>query len=173
MKAYFIPGIAADCRLFEQIRLPEGFEPVYLNWIKPLKGETLGAYAIRLAEKINQSEPFVVIGVSLGGIMASEISSRLNPEATIIIGSIPVSSQLPGYYMWLRKFSIHKLIPGQFYIIPAIIKIILPGLKENKKIVIRMILDADPAFIRWGIDAVLYWNNTQMPKNLVHIHGTG
>jgi pimeloyl-ACP methyl ester carboxylesterase len=43
---------------------------------------------------------------------------------------------------------------------------------EDKKMIINMIWGADPAFIRWGIDAVLTWNNQQMPENLVHIHGT-
>jgi pimeloyl-ACP methyl ester carboxylesterase len=173
MKVYFIPGIAADSRLFEHIRLPEGFEAVFLNWIKPLRGELLRAYASRLAEGIEPSEPFAVVGVSLGGIVASEISTMHNPHSTIIIGSIPVSTQLPGHYRWVRKFKIQKIVPGQFYQIAAVIKNYFTRAPANdKKMVIRMILDSDPAFIRWGIDAVLKWDNKQMPKNLVHVHGT-
>jgi pimeloyl-ACP methyl ester carboxylesterase len=173
MKAYFIPGIAADDRIFENIRLPEGFEPVFLNWIKPLKGEFLKAYAARLAEKIDISEPYVVIGASLGGIMASEISISHNTRATIIIGSIPVSTHLPRYYKWLRNLRIQKIVPGQFYKIAAIIKnYFTRAPAKDKKKIIEMIWNSDPAFIRWGIDAVLKWNNQQMPENLIHIHGT-
>jgi pimeloyl-ACP methyl ester carboxylesterase len=173
MKVYFIPGIAADSRIFKHIRLPEGFEPVFINWIKPFPLESLSAYASRLAEKINRAEPFFIIGVSLGGIMASEISTIHNPKATIIIGSVPVAAQLPGYYRWVRKLNFQKIVPGRFYKTAAIIKNFLAsGPSADKKMIIKMIRDSDPRFIRWGIDAVLTWTNQIMPKNLIHIHGT-
>ena len=35
-----------------------------------------------------------------------------------------------------------------------------------------MIRDSDPAFIVWGINAVLNWTNQKTPDNLYHIHGT-
>ena len=53
MKVYFISGLAADKRIFKNLRLPEGFEPVYLDWISPLKDESLRDYALRLAKKID------------------------------------------------------------------------------------------------------------------------
>ena len=35
-----------------------------------------------------------------------------------------------------------------------------------------MISETDPAFINWGIQAILKWRNRQIPKSLYHIHGT-
>ena len=35
-----------------------------------------------------------------------------------------------------------------------------------------MIAETDPAFIKWGIQAVLKWRNEQIPNSLYHIHGT-
>jgi len=173
MKVYFIPGIAADSRIFKYIELPDGFEAVFINYIKPFTDESLSAYASRLAERIDTTESFYIIGVSLGGIMASEISNRYNPISTIIIGSIPVVSQLPGYYRTIRKLKIQKLIPGSLYKISAIIKnSFTSSSAEDKKIIIKMIWDTDSAFICWGIDAVLNWTNHQVPKSLFHIHGT-
>ena len=46
MKIYFISGLAADRRIFKNLRLPDGFEPVYLDWISPLKDESLHADAV-------------------------------------------------------------------------------------------------------------------------------
>jgi hypothetical protein len=43
---------------------------------------------------------------------------------------------------------------------------------DDKKIIIDMISETDPAFITWGIRAVLKWRNKQIPKSLYHIHGT-
>ncbi len=173
MKTYFISGIAADARIFRHIHLPNGFDAVYLDWIKPQSDEPLENYAGRLAEKINTSESFVLVGTSLGGILATEIALKYNPRAVIIIGSIPVISQLPDYFRLAEKLKLYKLFRGSFYKFSAKVKHYLT--KENpddKKIIIDMISATDPAFITWGIRAVLKWRNKQIPKSLYHIHGT-
>jgi pimeloyl-ACP methyl ester carboxylesterase len=173
MKAYFISGIAADRRLFRRIELPAGFEPVYIDWIKPLHNESLQHYAYRLSENINVKELFIVIGTSLGGIIAIEIALKYGPAAVIIIGSVPLASQLPGYFRIAAKLKIHKLIPGSFYKTSATAKHYFSREDaEDRKIIIQMIHETDSAFIRWGINAVLNWQNDQLPKFLYHIHGT-
>ena len=173
MKTYFISGIAADGRIFRHIRLPVGFDAVYLDWIKPQSGELLENYAIRLGEKIDMHEPFVLIGVSLGGIIATEIALRYHPYAVIIISSVPVISQLPGYFRIAEKFKLYKLFPGSFYKFSAKIKHCLSReSKEDKKIMLNMISKTDPDFITWGIKAVLKWKNKIVPQSLYHIHGT-
>jgi pimeloyl-ACP methyl ester carboxylesterase len=173
MKVYFISGIAADRRLFRHTHLPQGFEPIYLDWIKPFQNETLQSYAYRLSENINVHEPFVIIGISLGGIVATEIALKYKPVVIIIIGSVPLASQLPWYFRMAGRLKIHKLVPGIFYKLPAIARhSLLKVDAEDKKIIIQMINETDARFIRWGINAVLTWNNSQVPKSLYHIHGT-
>src|SRR6266487_4519719 len=98
MKVYFISGLAADKRVFKHIQLPPGFEAVHLDWISPQKDESLANYALRLADNINRNEPFALVGLSFGGMLATEIAKRYHPAATILISSVPVSTQLPGYY---------------------------------------------------------------------------
>ena len=173
MKVYFISGIAADHRAFKHIRLPEGFETVFINWINPLKNESLGDYATRLSQVINTGEPFCLIGISLGGIIASEIATRCRPKATIIIGSVPVFSELPPYYGWVRRLRVHKLVPGALYKYAAIAKhYFTREAAEDKKDIFRMVRATDSGFIRWGINAVLNWTNEQKPESFTHIHGT-
>jgi pimeloyl-ACP methyl ester carboxylesterase len=173
MKVYFISGIAADSRVFKHIRVPAGFEAVYIDWIRPYSNESLSDYAIRLAKKINTEESFCLIGLSLGGIVASEIAVRTHPRAVIIIGSVPVYTQLPGYYKWVRRLKLHKLVPGSLYKNAAIVKHFFKREdEEDKKDIYRMVRATDPAFIRWGINAVLNWTNNQLPPSLTHIHGT-
>lgn len=173
MKVYCISGIAADKRAFKHIRLPIGFETEYIAWVKPIKKESLHEYAIRLTEQINTREPFCLIGISLGGIMASEIATLYKPKTTIIIGSIPVFSQLPPYYIWMGRLKIQKLVPGTLYKFAAITKhFFTREPAEDKQDIYTMARETDPAFIRWGINAVLNWTNEQMPESLVHIHGT-
>jgi pimeloyl-ACP methyl ester carboxylesterase len=173
MKVYCISGIAADKRAFKHIRVPEGFETVFIDWIKPFKNESVSDYAIRLAAGIDIREPFCLIGLSLGGIMASEIAIRCKPRVIVIIGSVPVFSELPSYYAWVRRFNIQKLVPGALYKWAAIVKhYFTREPAADKKEIFQMIRATDPAFIRWGIHAVLNWTNDQKPESLTHIHGT-
>lgn len=173
MKVYFISGIAADGRLFRRVQLPPGFEAVYLNWIKPLKNETLKSYALRLAEKIEPEKPFILIGTSLGGIIATEIALSYAPLQVIIIGSVPVDTQLPGYYRLIEKLRIHRIVPGSLYNYSAKVKHHFTREDaEDKKVIIQMINETDPSFVRWGINAVLQWKNQELPNGLCHIHGT-
>lgn len=83
MKAYFISGMGADKRVFTHIQLPEGFEAVFLDWLAPNREETLPSYAMRLADHIDTTEPFVLIGLSFGGMLATEIAKQYPPAATV------------------------------------------------------------------------------------------
>ena len=172
MKAYFISGIGADYRLFKHIQLPAGFEPNFLHWVAPLKHETLVNYAARLAEKINRNEQHVLIGLSLGGIMATEIAKVTSPVQTIIIGSVPTHRQLPPWFKYAAKVNLHKLIHPSFVKLSASVKhsLFTKG-KENRKFLRQLIRDGDNRFIYWGMDAVMNWKNEDIPANLVHIHG--
>ena len=173
MKTYFLSGIAADERMFRHIQLPIGFEPLHLKWEKPLAGESLQNYAHRLADKINTEEPFLLIGTSLGGIVATEIALRFKPLALVIIGSVPSISQLPGYYRIVERLKFHKILTGSLYKFSAKVKHYFTREDgEDKRIIIQMISESDPAFISWGVDAVLKWRNIQIPESLCHIHGT-
>jgi len=173
MKTYFLSGIAADERMFRHIQLPIGFERLHLKWENPLANESLQNYAYRLADKINTEEPFLLIGTSLGGIVATEIALRFKPLALVIIGSVPSISQLPEYYRIAERLKFHKILTGSVYKFTAKVKHYFTREDaEDKRIIIQMISETDPAFISWGVDAVLKWRNTQIPESLCHIHGT-
>ncbi|MFL5787696.1 MAG: alpha/beta fold hydrolase [Flavisolibacter sp.] len=173
MKVYFLAGIAADGRLFKHIKLPPGYEAIFINWIKPLENEKIDEYAKRLTYNINTEEKFILVGLSLGGIVATEIAKLHQPEATIILGSVTTSNQLPPYYKWLHKLKVNKIIPGSFYKWASGIKHRLTKeSKEDKALLINMIRNADPDFIFWGTNAVPEWNNSISPSPLYHIHGT-
>src|SRR5882757_6420432 len=103
INVYFISGIGGDSRLFKHIQLPEGFQARYVDWINPEKKEPLPDYALRLTAQIDTQQPFVLAGMSLGGIMAVEIAKRFPPVATILIGSVPISAQFPWYYTIVRR----------------------------------------------------------------------
>ena len=173
MKIYFISGLAADSRVFKYIQLPSYCEPVYLDWIPPQKNEELSSYALRMAEKINFNERFSIIGLSFGGMIASEIAKHHSPVHTILIASIPSSEHLPGYYRMARSLGLHKIIPVSFFRSAALMKrLFTTETEEDKEILRAMIRQSDPHFIRWALEAILYWDSKDLPPNLVHLHGS-
>lgn len=173
MKVYFISGLGADRRVFKNIQLPSPYQPVYLDWIPPLKNETLAQYALRLAQKIDTSEKFSLIGLSLGGMMAVEIASHLQPAHTILISSISSSGHLPKYYRLLGKLQLHKFLPVSIVKQTSLIKRFFSAkTTEDKKMLESMIRNMDVPFMRWALGAVLNWQFTTPPQNTFHIHGS-
>ena len=172
MKAYFISGIGADYRLFTHIRLPRGYEPSYIHWIPPQPSETLPSYAHRLTDQIDTAEPFVLIGLSLGGIMAVEIAKHIKPVYTILISSVPLPAHFPKYYRLARSLKAGHLVPATFLKMAATIKHSLTMSPANGRLMRKVIWAGDDKFIRWAINAVLEWQNNQIPHPIYHIHGT-
>jgi pimeloyl-ACP methyl ester carboxylesterase len=173
VKVYFISGLAADGRVFKNIHLPEGFEAVYLDWITPLKDESLRAYALRLAEKIDASEKFILVGLSMGGMVAVEIANKVSPFLIIIIASVPVSNQLPFYFRFAARLYLHRLISIRLLKVAAIAKrLFTTETKEDKELLKTVIRESNPAFIKWALTAVLHWENETIPEKLIHIHGS-
>lgn len=164
--------MGADCRIFRHIRLPEGFEAAYLDWIPPVKHESLRDYSFRLAERIDTSEPFAIAGLSMGGMMAIEIAKKYHPVVTILISSVPCSGHLPGYYKTAGRLKLHRAIPVSLLKSASFVKRFFTAEKnEDKQLLRQMIAESDPAFISWALDAVLNWHCDTFEGRYIHIHG--
>ena len=120
MKVYFVSGMGADSRVFKHIRLPAGYEIEHLHWIPSIKNESLKSYAVRLSEKIVPGEPFALLGLSMGGMIAAEIANhwkstfRFSPYITILISSVPVHKHLPPHFKISRLLGLYKIVPVRF-----------------------------------------------------------
>jgi pimeloyl-ACP methyl ester carboxylesterase len=173
MKAYFISGLAADSRVFRHIHLPEGYETIFLDWIQPLKNESLQDYSVRLGEKIDSKAPFVLIGLSMGGMIAVEIAKAYRPAKTILISSIADPAQLPPYLKFFGKLGLHRIVPVRMIKVAAKTKRLFTTETEEDKDLLRQIIqESDDHFVRWGMDAILKWKTENQFKDCVHIHGT-
>ncbi|MBC7537044.1 MAG: alpha/beta hydrolase [Ferruginibacter sp.] len=179
MKVYFVSGLAADRRVFKHIKLPHGYEIIHIDWIAPAKNESLEEYSSRLSEKIVPGEPFALLGLSMGGMIVSEISrqyaakKKTKPVITILLSSVPVSRHLPKHFKLARSLRLYKFIPVKFLKSASFLnRFFSSDNKEDKAILHQVIKDSDPGFIRWAMQAVLEWKNEVLPQPLVHIHGT-
>jgi pimeloyl-ACP methyl ester carboxylesterase len=121
---YLIPGLGADERVFQFLRLQGDVH--ILRWLPPEgSDEALPHYAARLASAVPVAQACWLVGVSFGGVLALEIA-QLRPLARVVLVSSFVGpSELP----WIGK------LPGGHLIIisraPDISRI-LNGLADQK-----------------------------------------
>jgi len=173
MKVYFIPGLGADKRVFRHIILPETCEAVYMEWLRPEKNESLEKYSLRMSAQIQTDEPFYILGLSLGGMIAAEITRIFPRSKLILIASIPHAGHLPPYYRWMQKASLQKLVPiAAIKTFVYMRRYFTAETNEDKKLIRSMARDADPYFIRWALNAALEWRGFVYIKDTIHIHGT-
>jgi pimeloyl-ACP methyl ester carboxylesterase len=173
VRVYFISGLGADKRAFYKIKLPRGYQAVFLDWIVPLAGESFPDYAKRFSKSIKQDEEFVLIGLSFGGMLASEIAKIVSPKKLIIISSLSSYKELPWYFKLAGKLGIHRIISPSLYKQATIMNRFMgAGNQEMKSIVYSYVNNIDPTFIRWSLDVIVHWSHTERLSDLIHIHGS-
>lgn len=174
MDIYFFSGLGGDKRVFSKLKLPEKFHIHHIDWIAPVKKESLAAYAKRISAKIDQSKPAILIGLSFGGIIAVEIAKLIRPKQVILISSVSLRQQIPWYYRLAGALQLPALVPT------AILKSANPILfrlfgtfgKEQQQLLRMILKDTDPHFLKWAIRMLPNWNHKTKIPNLVQIHGT-
>jgi pimeloyl-ACP methyl ester carboxylesterase len=174
MNLYFISGLGADRRVFRKLTVPPSFKVNHIDWIPVAAEEGLGDYCQKLAKQVDQREPFTLIGLSFGGIIAIEMAKLIRPVQTIIISSISRPEEAGQVYVTLGKLKLQRIIPLRFLLKPSRFLFQAFGAHtEEEKILLRQILaDTDPDFFRWSLNRMFSWENEWIPERMLHIHGT-
>jgi len=173
-RIYLISGLGADRRAFRRLVFPADVELIHLDWITPQPKESLERYAARLSEGIDPSVPFYLIGLSFGGMLATEIAKKLKPLHTFLISSVPVYTQLPWYYRTAGFLHLEKMVPVSLMKQSNSIGLKFIGGKTSEELSLlkQLVADSDPYFMKWALTCILNWRNKEIPANLTRIHGT-
>ena len=113
-KIFLIAGLGADTRVYNNIDLHE-HDVTPVDWIEPNKQDTLAIYAQKLIYQYHITKNSVVIGNSLGGMIAVEIAKQVALNKVILISSIKTIDEAPGYFSFFRNFPVYKLVPKKLY----------------------------------------------------------
>ncbi|MBL6448429.1 alpha/beta hydrolase [Fulvivirga sp. 29W222] len=169
MTIYGIPGLGADKRVFQYLSLD--ITPIL--WLPPKRKETLESYVKRLIAQIDQNKPFILLGVSFGGMVAIEMNKLITPEKTIIISSAATQYELPGIIKLVRKPIVQHVIKILLVKPPPFLANYLFGIStvKGKQLLKSIIRDTDINFLKWAIQQIICWKNVDIPKNLIRIHG--
>lgn len=160
MTIFLLPGMGATSEMYPGPwrELPNVCP---LEWPSEFDGETLTELANHLIRKHNIKATDTVIGSSLGGMVAGEISNLIGLRHLILIGSAVHPNDIPSLYRHL-----HPVIPFLPLNLFQKIAAQLPFLTA------RMFAQSSPAFIRTTTRAIFNWQGLQSKENLFRIHGS-
>jgi pimeloyl-ACP methyl ester carboxylesterase len=175
---YLLPGLGADHRLYQPL-IDLGLPVIPVDFILPEGHESLQEYARRMAAHITTlhgaplpGSPHIIGGVSLGGIIATEVARITQPEHLVLISTVIRSREVPPYFKMFRYMPLHRVISADF------LRKYAPreryhGMNPSyRKILDDMRAEADPVFLRWAMNAVVTWRQPAPPAHYLRLHGT-
>ncbi|WBL20962.1 alpha/beta hydrolase [Zunongwangia sp. HRR-M8] len=170
---YFMPGMAANPSIFEFIKFPEDrFEVHWLQWLIPIKKESIKEYSLRIIENIHHKN-IVLIGVSFGGVIVQEIAKYIKVRRLIIISSIKCRDELPKNMKFASKTGVYKLLPiGLMDYVDQLEKIAVNDyLKKRAKLYKQYLSVRDKYYLSWAIENMVNWDCSTVNPEIIHIHG--
>ncbi len=169
---FLLSGLGADKRVFDFLDFGD-HTLHHIEWISPIKNESLQQYASRLTQQIQSSNP-ILIGVSFGGIMAMEIGKIIKTEKIILISSARTKKDIPLSFKLTGRLKLHYTIPPSFIANNNPVTNWLFGAKttSEKQLLSSILKDTDVYFSNWAIDKIVRWDNVNSLQNVTQIHGT-
>ena len=174
MNVYFISGLGADFHAFDRIEILSFCVKHDLPWLEPLPSEALNNYAKRMAEGIDLSRPFVLVGLSFGGIVAIEIHQQFPALQVILISSITNRNELPWYFRFAGSVGLHQspILPlikkwdkAMYWFFGTRSARLRGYLKERMD-------QTTLTYLKWSLNAIVHWKQAEKPKGVIHLHGS-
>ena len=173
MDAYLIPGMGADHRLFARLKLDD-VSVHHLDHPALPRGSTLKDYAAAQALRIDTTRPHVLVGVSMGGMVAQELAAITGPALVILISSWKGPDEMPWSIRLLRGTHPERVLSR------AVIDRSLPVVRwemgvtrpEDATLFDALVKSCPVEDLKTQINACLTWSGPERRVDqLVHIHG--
>ncbi len=173
-RAYLFAGEGSDERIFSKIKLDSSFETVSINFPVPGKRTSMTDYSRIISKQIDTSGPYIFIGVSLGGMICTELADYMKPEKIIIISSAKCRSVLPSRYKFMKILPLNKLIPKSVVKFEGRVlqPIVEPDRNKNKATFKSMMKNKNKTFMKRTVNMIINWDRQVYSDKIVHIHGT-
>jgi pimeloyl-ACP methyl ester carboxylesterase len=169
---YCIKGLGATDEVFEYITLPDGYQKQIIQWERPDMDEDVPQYVLKLLPQIDDPQP-ILMGLSLGGMVAVSLSSHFEKCKLIIISSIIDPDEMP----FTIKTGRYIGNVGRKLIIKSMGSKIVHSLaihlykKKFGEMVVNMMKQQDLYFNEWVIKHIVHWKTSAKPTDICRIHG--
>jgi pimeloyl-ACP methyl ester carboxylesterase len=134
----------------------------------------MGEFALQLIPQIDTNRTYYFLGVSLGGMISSELRDTLKPEKTIIISSAACREELPKRYRFLKYVPINRIVPRWIYKWSAFIvqPLFEPDRKKEKELFNSILKKNNAHFLKQTTRMIVSWDRECRKEGITHIHGT-
>lgn len=134
----------------------------------------MSGYATLIAQQIDTTKPFVLIGVSIGGMLSTELTEQLHPKKTIIISSAKCRKELPRHYRFQKHVPINKLFGPRFIKAMSSVAqaVVEPDRNKYKATFKAMLSDKNPLYLKRAVNMIIHWERETHPPGIIHIHGS-
>lgn len=131
-------------------------------------------FAAQIAATIPETDDDAILGVSFGGMLATEIK-RLRPSSKVIVVSSAKSpAELPQIPNWVRFVGKHRLIPmglAMDWQLDQIWRKLGATTKGEKDLMQAMYDNSNKHSLSCFLSAILNWEAGPAPDGIIHIHG--
>ena len=168
---YCISGLGADERAFSKLKI-HGYKLEIIKWLMPERNETLPHYAARMRANINEKNP-ILMGLSFGGMICTEIAKQMEVEKIIIISSIKSAKELPFWMKAVATLKLNKIVPLKSTKLTQPIQNKMLGVQteEEKMLVACFRKEVDLPYTNWAVNQAINWKNEWQHPKIFHIHG--
>ena len=171
---YFMPGLAASPKIFENIVLPpDSFDCYFLEWQAPLDNEPIRDYVKRLAEYVKHDNP-VLIGVSFGGVIVQEMAKVVKARKVIIISSVRCNAEFPRRMRFAKMTRAYNVFPTSIMQrVDWLGKIAFGNNMITKRLNLyeKFMSVRDKKYLDWAFKTIILWDRCEPDDNVIHIHG--
>ncbi len=166
MKIYVVSGLGADFKVLERLEFPENCELIFIDWLIPEKNEPFHSYVARMAEKVDDSEPFCLLGYSFGGIMVQEINKLKPAQKVVILGSIKSDKEKSRFIKTGEITKLPRILPvGMFNDKAANVYSVVRKMFDPKNPrILEYFRVRDPYYLKWSVEKVSEWKFEETPE---------
>lgn len=147
---------------------------IHLRRLEPAPGESIKSYALKYVPLIDTESPYVLVGLSFGGMIATELHALLQPARTLLISSCGSRHELPPWLRAAGQFRLHRLLRPSMVQLPTFLRNWFSGIDnpKDRALVNEMLEDTPRGYLIWASGAIITWRRTDKPAGVFHVHGT-
>jgi len=168
--------MGTDKRIFEELNFHhKSISKKTIEWESFENCNSLEEYAKKLIPQVDTSQPFILVGVSMGGMLAMEMSEIIHPERMILISSAKSHEELPLKYKMGRYIPLHRLTSDKLLAILSKSDMPFKDVWNTKDVALyqSMLHTCGADFLTWQMDVIANWQFTKTSNiSVFHIHGT-
>lgn len=159
MKLYIVSGLGADQKVLEKLTFNPEVEPVHIPWLIPENNEDFHHYITRMADLIDGSEDFYLLGYSFGGIIVQEIHKIKPAKKVVILGSIRSDKEKSRLIKIGEISKLPTYIPVRFFNEKnASFYTLFRKLFDPKNPALMQYFRVrDPYYLKWSVDKISAW----------------